>query len=680
MQAAGPQRACRDLTVRLSQATPRRVEHARKAGMELPRRERGDELCRPGELTAVRARLRALSRRHDLVSVIACAFDHRTRMLPFIYADTRMAPAGARAVGAALVDAGFAKTRIVLQQWNRNFRPAQMRLDGRIPDLFLVSSMQMHSAPANALLRDACQIEPAHRPLIIGGGPRAIYEPWTFFGADPQDPWGADVVVTGEEFVLLSLLEALLSIRAGGESMRTAFGRARDGGLLDGIPGLVYARTDHHGVPEELIDTGIQRLVGDLDELPHPVLGYRLLEPPSHKPTLGAQALPPDLVRKHSPIASLVLTFGCKFACPYCPIPAYNQRQHRVKSGPRIADEMVRLRTEYGIPYYFGTDDNFFNDKQRTLEILETLARTTVCGDRFRRSIRWGTEATVHDTLQSKEHLPLANEAGIRWLWLGVEDMTATLVKKGQSVDRTSEAFRALRDQRICPMPMMMHHDSQPLCTPGKPYGLLNQVRLLRQAGAVSLQVLMITPSTGSKLYVEAFTSGLAYDSVAGRPVEPRMLDGNYVVASRHPQPWRKQLNIMAAYLYFYNPVRFLLALVRPKTANHFADPIWQLVGMYGVVQTIRRTFGWAVRLVFGGIRRRRNAPASPLPMRGVGGQPASHALRPAPAGGQRRRDRLALPIAGPGGWELARPAGGDASDVIERPAIALPARVDPIT
>jgi hypothetical protein len=62
-------------------------------------------------------------------------------MLPFIYADTRMAPAGVRGIGSAMVDAGFDKTRIVLQQWNRNFRPSQMRVDGRIPDLFMVSSM-----------------------------------------------------------------------------------------------------------------------------------------------------------------------------------------------------------------------------------------------------------------------------------------------------------------------------------------------------------------------------------------------------------------------------------------------------------------------------------------------------------------------------------------------------------
>src|SRR5271155_919112 len=113
--------------------------------MELPRRARGDELLKPGELTGIRHRIRQIAPAHDLVTVIACAFDHRTRMLPFIYADTRMAPAGVRGIGSAMVDVGFTKTRIVLQQWNRNFRPSLMQVDGRIPDIFMVSTMGLHS-------------------------------------------------------------------------------------------------------------------------------------------------------------------------------------------------------------------------------------------------------------------------------------------------------------------------------------------------------------------------------------------------------------------------------------------------------------------------------------------------------------------------------------------------------
>jgi len=579
--------------------------------MELPRRARGDELLKPGELTGIRRRLRQVAPAHDLVTVIACAFDHRTRMLPFIYADTHMAPAGVRGIGAAMVDAGFTKTRIVLQQWNRYFRPSKMQVDGRIPDLFMVSSMGLHSGQCMEMIRDARRIDAAHRPLIIAGGPHAVYQPYDLFSTDPADPNSADVAITGEEFVLMSLLEVLLAMRSGNESMRSVFYRARDAGALKNIPGIMYARGKMDGAAEELIDTGVQRLVGDLDELPDSVLGYRLLEAPSRRPTLASQPVEASQIRKLSPISSIVLTFGCKFNCPYCPIPAYNQRQHRLKSAGRIAEEMDALNREYGLKYFFGADDNFFNHKARTLDIVETLNRAEFNGKPLRKRIRWHTEVTVHDTLQMKEHLPLIHDSGCRALWLGVEDMTAKLVNKGQSVNKTTEAFQALRSNGICPMPMMMHHDTQPLYSHGTHYGLLNQIELLRRAGAVSLQVLMLTPSAGTKLYEGTFEGGQVLKSAGGRPVDPHMYDGNYVIASTHRRPWKKQLNLLAAYLYFYNPIWLINLLVRKKTKVSHKAAGMQIVGMLGVVQTARRTSSWAARLMFGKIERLAEPPAS---------------------------------------------------------------------
>ena len=452
--------------------------------MELPSRSRGDVLLPPGEMTRIRESLRKLSARHDLATVIACAFDHRTRILPFIYADLKMVPAGVRAIGSALVDSGFKKTRIVLQQWNKNFSPSRMRLDGRIPDLFMVSSMHLHSSECDRLIQDACRIDPAQRPLIIAGGPRIIYEPWQVFGDDPAHPWAADVAVTGEEYVLLHLLEVLLSLRAKNESLRSTFLRARDSGALDEIPGLVYSRSSRtEGPIEELVDTGIQRLLGDLDELPHPVLGYQLLEPPGKSETLAASALPAGELRRHCLISSIVLTIGCKFRCAYCPIPAYNQRQHRVKSGERVADEMEQIAGTYDINNFFGADDNFFNDTKKTLEIAEALARRISAGKRPMCKIRWATEATVHDTIRLQEHLPVIRQSGLVAIWMGVEDLTGTLVKKGQNESKTLESFRLLRQNGIFPVPMMMHHDSQPLVTRRSNYGLLNQLRTLRKAG-----------------------------------------------------------------------------------------------------------------------------------------------------------------------------------------------------
>ncbi len=52
--------------------------------MELPRRNRGDELLEPGEFRRLFSRLRQLAPKHYLTNVIACEFDQRTLLLQFV--------------------------------------------------------------------------------------------------------------------------------------------------------------------------------------------------------------------------------------------------------------------------------------------------------------------------------------------------------------------------------------------------------------------------------------------------------------------------------------------------------------------------------------------------------------------------------------------------------------------
>src|SRR5438105_7134165 len=137
----------------------------------------------------------------------------------------------------------------------------------------------------------------------------------------------------------------------------------------------------------------------------------------------------------------------------------------------------------------------------------------------------------------------------------------------------------------------------------------------------------MITPSAGTKLYEQTFTGGQVIDRAGGRRVLPHMYDGNYVVASSLQRPWRKQLNMMAGYASFYNPLRLATNLLGRKTKVSQKAAGMQLVGMLGLLHTVRRTAGWALRLMFGRIERLTHAPVSPVPMRGVDESvPASHA------------------------------------------------------
>ncbi len=597
--------------------------------MELPKRPKGDEFTSVGEYPALRRRLRDVASRLDIPTVVSYAFDKRTRILPYIFTSHRMAPSGARAVAAALHDSGLTNVRIVLQQWTPNFRPSRAKLDGKPIEMFLVSSMQIHAECAYGLVADACSIDPDRRPLILAGGPKAIYEPWDLFGIGGDPNVSADVVVTGEEFVLMQLVEVLLEYRAQDGTMLEAFRRARSDGTLNGIPGLIFREND--APHSRLVNTGIQRMVRDLDEMPHPVIGYKLLERPHWGRTLKLNPLAENKVRYHSFISSLTMTHGCKFNCDYCPIPAYNQRTYRHKSGDRLVDEMRRLREELGLGLFFGTDDNFFNDRDSVAEMFQKMSRAKINGRPFHKSVRWGTEATEFDTWKNRDLLPAGRKSGLRALWFGIEDLTATLIKKGQSVNKTAELFDMLNTVGICPMPMMMHHDGQPLYSREGMYGLLNQVKFLRQSGAQSLQVTVLTPAVGTRSYEDTFNKGWVFDSVGGKPVLQHQFDGNHAVASESKKPWRTQLNVLAAYAYYYNPLNFVRNLIRPKNRLAMAGAYDQLRGMIGLVKTAATSSVWALRLARGPIVRKLAPPGPVEPMLDLSQPDAQEPVAPSP-------------------------------------------------
>jgi hypothetical protein len=148
----------------------------------------------------------------------------------------------------------------------------------------------------------------------------------------------------------------------------------------------------------------------------------------------------------------------------------------------------------------------------------------------------------------------------------------------------------------------------------------------------MTFQVLHLGPSQGTKLYNETYESRLAYASANGHEVEEWMNSGNYVIASRHPRPWQRQVNALLAYLWFYNPLRLLKAMVRPKNRKGwFVDAFWQAYGCTGVLWNLCRTPWWAWRLLRGPIRRTAQVPRSVLPMWAPDGGPAAHDLPPGP-------------------------------------------------
>ncbi len=591
--------------------------------MELPRRPRDDVFLPDGTLRQTITELASDRAAHDLRIGIVYAFDFRTRMLPYWYADKHMAPCAVRTLADVLHAAGFKHLRVVLQQWTPNFRPSMATLDGRPLDILLVSAMQVHAEPSYELVRDAHRLGSA-RPLILAGGPKAIYEPTDYFELGPEPGIGADCVVTGEAFVLLDLLRTVLAQRNGDESVRSAFERARRTASLNAVPGLVYCPTRDNGAPTTAVHTGVQRLVRDLDELPMPDAGYRLLEPPHRGRRLRPAPLSAKRVRRRSPIASLISTQGCKFNCSYCPIPAANQRSWRHKSPERFAAEIRHIHETFGIRSFFGTDDNFFNNRETVVALMTAIANTPSGNKSLGDKIRFYTEATEFDVHKNIDILPLCRKGGLRAIWFGLEDLTAKLVNKGQSVGKTEQLFARMHEIGVMPMVMLMHNDDQPLRAPrGDLSGLLNQARYLFQKGAVSYQCTYLGPAIGTRSFETAVEGGTLYSSVGGKPIPQAFFDGNHVVASADPKPWQRQLNVLRAYATFYNPLNLAKTLIGLRKGS--VSPkrvVFQIIGQIGLLMTIPKLGMWAWQLRRGAITTYNALAPARIPLRDTSGQP----------------------------------------------------------
>lgn len=522
-------------------------------------------------------------------------------MMPFWLYDSWMFPAGARGVAGALHDVGFERTRAIFELWNPRFRASAVRWDGQPIQMLLLSSMQIHAQKAYDAICDAWTMG-EDRPLIIVGGPKAWYQPYEFWPmTGPTGAVGPDVVVTGEQYVLLDLLEAISEFHRPGEHLRKAFERARHAGALESVPGLVYLHPDADLREPEIVDTGLQRLLQCFDEYPREAVALSLLEPPSWRRDLAAAPLADHKVGKHNSINSMVLTQGCKFNCSYCPIPALNQKSWRFRSAERVAEEFLEIHERFGTKWFFGADDNFFNHRETAQDILEALARTQSGGRPLGRKITWGTEATQFDTYKNRDLIPLCSRAGLKAIWFGIEDLTAELINKGQKPDVTEALFKIMHQHELWPMAMMMYHEGQPFYTPKSLYGLRNQVEFLRKAGAFSVQITDHNPARGTREFERTYNTGRFMKSLGDYRIPETKMDGNHVLMASKEEMWKRQLNLLRGYATFYNPLSMIKAL-KPNlvTWDHWA---WRLLylagGFLGVIVTILATFPYLLRLMY---------------------------------------------------------------------------------
>jgi radical SAM superfamily enzyme YgiQ (UPF0313 family) len=223
----------------------------------------------------------------------------------------------------------------------------------------------------------------ARRPQVLTllGGPQASAVHYQTLHSFP----GVDFIIRGEgENALRSLAETLAN-----------------GADLAEVGNLTWRKNGRIVVNHEL------PLIQDLDTLPFPDFSRISLEPQDQ--------------------IFVEIGRGCPFKCNFCFTAPYWHRKHRIKSAPRIIQELTYFKREYGRTDFNFTHDLFTTNRRWVIDFCRQLADTDL-------NVTW-TCSSRTDTID-EEQIYWLRRAGCRNIYFGVEAGTAEMqVKIDKNLD-----------------------------------------------------------------------------------------------------------------------------------------------------------------------------------------------------------------------------------------------------
>ncbi|HWP57903.1 MAG TPA: radical SAM protein [Candidatus Acidoferrales bacterium] len=166
----------------------------------------------------------------------------------------------------------------------------------------------------------------------------------------------------------------------------------------------------------------LQNLV-DIGHAPAPVISYKTMRHFAY-PTFGTA----DTSR------------GCPFSCSFCTIINVQGRKMRERSPETIAEMVRRNYRDYGITFYFFTDDNFARKKlwRETFEALIGVRRE---------GIKVSFMMQVDLARKPPDFVRLAAEAGCTQVFIGMESVNPENLKaEGKGQNKVDE-YRSIIDE-----------------------------------------------------------------------------------------------------------------------------------------------------------------------------------------------------------------------------------------
>ncbi|MCP4633475.1 MAG: B12-binding domain-containing radical SAM protein [candidate division Zixibacteria bacterium] len=240
-------------------------------------------------------------------------------------------------------------------------------------------------------------------PLIWGGwGPSTAPE---LFIVNEN----VDCVIVGQaDEVIVPLTEAIQN-KTGYES----------------IPGAVYLSTNSNEIMQNP-----RKLISNLDATPP--MAY-------------------DLVNMHDYLSSgkiinYMSSRGCTGECEFCAINHVHQSNYSALQSSRVIEEIKQLIKTYSLTTLQFVDTNFFDIKERALEIAQGFIR-----NKF--NINWSAYARADQLNKySDEELSIFDRSGCRMVAIGIEAGNQKLLndmKKNTSVDDNYTVVSRLKNTKI---------------------------------------------------------------------------------------------------------------------------------------------------------------------------------------------------------------------------------------
>lgn len=235
--------------------------------------------------------------------------------------------------------------------------------------------------------------------------------------------------------------------------------------------------------------------------------------------------------------------WGCPFDCEFCSVTAQFSRRVR----HRRTDQMLAELAGLNAGEIFFHDDNFVVDKRRTAELLSAMISSGLT-PAFSAQVRADTVLrSRRDGEIDREFLTLLRRAGCQTVMVGFESVSeASLARVGKRSDvgLSERAVRAFHDHGIGVHGMFVLGLDGDDASCGQA-----TVDFARRLGIDTLQLMMVTPIPGTRLYERIRSEGRLIEA------DWALFDGHHaVLRPEQMTPLELQLSTFDALRRFYSP------------------------------------------------------------------------------------------------------------------------------